>query len=116
MRHSRLKSRLLVARWATDALPERIKARGVYTSIGPHRAALWTLSESGCRMSLATGVLRLPHDPALSTLLDVWVDVAGKVMSVSWFPSQPWAPPVITALRAGDWMYRLGWRESERTS
>lgn len=41
---------------------------------------------------------------------DVWLDVEGKVLSVSWFPDQPWVAAAITALKAGDWMYRLGWR------
>jgi hypothetical protein len=31
-------------------------------------------------------------------------------LSISWFPEKPWMPPDITALKLGDWLYRLGWR------
>lgn len=62
-------------------------------------------------MMLAVNALRLPDDPENSTLLDVWMDHGGKVMSVSWFPSLPWRPPHISTLKAGDWLFRLGWRD-----
>lgn len=111
MAHQKLKSKLVVARWAIEALPLRIKAEGTFEAAAFPAPAHWTFATSGCKLSLAVGLLRLPDDPALSTLLDVWLDVGGKVLSVSWFPDHPWAPPAITALKAGDWMYRLGWRD-----
>ena len=107
----KLKSRLSVARWAIDVLPPMLISEGIHQTATEIFPACWTLSTAGCRLSLATNVLRLPSDPETSTLLDVWLDVGGKVLSVSWLPNQPWVPPVISSLKAGDWMHRLGWRD-----
>jgi hypothetical protein len=67
--------------------------------------------ESGCTLFLTINVLLLPTDPETSTLLDVFIDNGGKVMSVSSLPTHPWIPPHISCLKPGDWMYRLGWRD-----
>ena len=107
----KLKSRLSVARWAIDTLPPMLTSMGSYQSATETFPAHWSLSTAGCKLSLAINILSLPTDPATSTLLDVWLDVGGKVLSVSWFPDQPWVPPVISSLKAGDWMHRLGWRD-----
>jgi len=84
-----------------DALPPGIKASGLYQGATPSCPAFWTLNEGGCRLALSIDVLRLPNDPALSMLLDIWLDACGKVLSVSWFPTQRWVLPMISALKAG---------------
>lgn len=73
--------------------------------------AHYVLTEVGCLLLLAPHVFRLPYDPEASMLLDVGMEHGGKVMSISWFPGQPWMPPHIFAMKPGDWMVRLGWRE-----
>lgn len=102
--------RLVIARWAMETLPSMLRETGAYRPASPTFPASWSLDTSGCKLILTQNVLLLPFDPACSTLLDVWLDVGGKVMSISWFPEKPWMPPHITALRPGDWLYRLGWR------
>ena len=102
--------RLVIERWAMETLPTMVTGAGVYHA-GSHRCpAIWILEAGGCKIALTQNVLLLPFDPALSTLLDVWLDVGGKVLSVSWFPEKPWVPPHVAALKPGDWLYRLGWR------
>lgn len=102
--------RLAVARWAIEVLPDRIKEQGSFHAAKPNLPASWRLEHGGCRLLFAPGVLRAPDDPALSSLLEGWLDVGGKVLSVSWFPDKLWLPPVITTLKSGDWLYRLGWQ------
>lgn len=116
MPQKKLSSRLAVAQWAVSSLAPRVRSTGMHQAAQPHCPAYWQLDEAGCRMMLAVNALRLPDDPESSALLDVWMDHGGKVMSVSWFPSLPWRPPHISTLKAGDWLYRLGWRESVRNT
>jgi hypothetical protein len=103
-------SRLEVAKWAIGALADKVKAAGVYQAALTRCPAYWSSRDGGCKLALTPGVLRSPDDPALSALLDVWLDGSGKVLSVSWFPEKPWIPPNITTLKRGDWMCRLGWQ------
>ena len=72
--------------------------------------AHWTWSQHRYKVLVASGVLVLPDDPDLSTLLDVWLDVGCKVLSVAWFADSPWRPVRVTRVVAGDWMYRFGWK------
>ncbi len=102
--------RLAVARWAIDALPARIQEQGVFHAAQPNLPASWRLAQGGCRLLFAPGALLAPDDPELSALVDVWLDVGGKVLSVSWFPKKLWLPPRISTLKPGDWLYRLGWQ------
>lgn len=101
--------RLAIAKWAIETLPDKVKAEGKFQAAVPRLPAHWRLATRGCRLVLSEGMVRLPDDPALSTLLDVWLDVGGKVLSVDWFPKKPWLPPRITTLKQGDWLYLLGW-------
>lgn len=110
MAGARRSSRLAVAKWAVATLAPRVQAEGLYHVAQPHMPAYYLLTEAGCNLLLAPNVLRLPDDPEASMLLDVSMEHGGKVMSVSWFPSQLWMPPHISAMKAGDWMERLGWR------
>lgn len=103
--------RVVLARWAMTALPEMVTGSGVYQPASSKGPAFWSLEASGCRLQLAQNVLLLPVDPACSTLLDVWLDIGGKVLSMSWFPEKPWIPPHVTRFKAGDWLYRLGWHD-----
>ncbi|MBB3291707.1 hypothetical protein FHT39_000346 [Mitsuaria sp. BK045] len=111
MAGTKLASRLAVARWAMETLAPRVQAGGQYQLAEPHMPAYYLLNEAGCSLLLAPNVLRLPDDPEASMLLDVSMEHGRKVMSISWFPSRPWVPPHISAMKAGDWMIRLGWRE-----
>jgi len=104
--------RLVIARWAMETLPTMVTGAGVYEAGSLLRPAFWSLDVGGCKLVLTQSVLLLPVDPALSTLLDVWLDVGGKVLSISWFPEKPWIPPRVVALKSGDWLYRLGWKGS----
>lgn len=106
----KLKSRLAVANWAIAALAPLAKANGTYCPVTASMPAYWDWSQHGCKITVAAGGLLLPDDPELSTLLDVWLDVGGKVLSVAWFADAPWRPVRVTRVVAGDWMYRLGWK------
>lgn len=113
MAGTRLSSRLAVAQWVKSDLAPRVQASGRYHAAQPHVPAFYLLNEAGCNLLLAPNVLRLPDDPEPSMLLDVSMEHGGKVLSVSWFPGQPWMPPHISAMKPGDWLERLGWREPE---
>ena len=83
-------SRLEIARWAIESLPARLKGAGVHQTASSRAPAFWELEEAGCKIVLTHDVLLMPVDPTLSNLLDVWLDAGPKVLSVSWFPDQPW--------------------------
>lgn len=109
----KVKSRLEIVRWAIATLPPLVESAGTYHPADSRTPASWRLNDKGCQIILTINVLCDPVDPDLSSLLDVWQDVGGKVLSVSWCPNRPWAPPYVGRLSSGDWMYRLGWKGSQ---
>ena len=52
---------------------------------------------------MAVNVLLGPEDPALSSLMDVWLRGGERVFSASWFPSRIWLPPRVVLCKFGDW-------------
>jgi len=102
-------SKLEVARWAIETLPALTQASGVFHAANASAPAHWVLDKVGFKMIFTTQVLLLPTDAELSSMLDVWLAGGHKLLCVSWFPSQPWVPPHISAFRNGDWMHHLGW-------
>lgn len=106
-------SKLEIASWAINNLPQLVKSKGQYFPANPRQPAHWYLDMDEISIALTTGTLQLPDDLASSRMLDVWYQPAGasrrgsKVLSLSWHPSKPWSPPVITRFQAGEWMSRL---------
>jgi hypothetical protein len=101
---------LEIARWAIATLPSRVKGSGAYVPATAVAPSFWGYDENGCSLLLSENALRRPTDAAVSTILDIWVEGGAKVFALSWVECTPWMPPNIGLFKAGDWLYRLGWR------
>lgn len=97
-------SRSEIAGRLLDRLVPEAKRLGSQTLISPAIPAPWALEKYGIRILLTENVLLLPHDPALSTMLDIWWPPLGKVFSAHWRPIQPEVVPTLTCLKRGPWL------------
>lgn len=102
-------SKLEIARWAMTALPARIQGEGRYCQGNAVSPSHWILDLPGFTLLFTKTALRLPTDPGLSSMVDIFAIPGRKVLSVSWFPTHPWLPPEISRYTNGDWTARLGW-------
>lgn len=102
-------SKLEIARWAIGALPARIQGEGRYCEGNAGAPTHWILDLPGFSLLFTKTALRLPDDPGLSSMIEVWAVPGRKVLSVSWIPTHPWLPPVISCFKSGDWTAKLGW-------
>ena len=99
---SRIRDRLaVVGRIITNVVPQ-VRSGGTYTAHSASMPACWEMETGEGIFLLTEGVLLLPDDPALSTLLDIWAIGGKKILSVHWMEKRPWQPPHITCFKPNE--------------
>lgn len=100
--------KLALAIEAIKVLPPLVRASGVFSPATAIEPAHWVVNTGPWAINLTEHVLHGPADAVLSMVLDVWGPPGGKVLSVSWMPDRPWAPPCVVCCKRGPWQELLG--------
>jgi hypothetical protein len=97
--------RLELAKRAIDLFVPHVVANGRYEAARVDMPAHWQLEAWNLVFIHAKGVLLLPTDPSMSSLLDIWSASGKKELSVSWQIERPWVPPHVANFEAlGAWI------------
>lgn len=97
--------RLGLAMRARDLFISHVLARRKREATTVHTPAHWQLEAWSHHFTYVEGVLLLPADRSLSTLLDIWSASYKKQLSISWEPGRLWQPPQIANFDArGSWI------------
>lgn len=109
-----MNKRLDVARWAIQVISPQVRTHGSHHPATAVEPSHWVWDKGSIHLVLTEQVLPHPDGTSLENLVDIWAGAGGlKVLSLSWSPSKPWIPPLVSTFKGGDWLLELSYEPQE---